>query len=76
VSPRESKALNKTGVSPASLVSLEAKSFGQPRGTDRQKVYEAQKTAVSDIGGLRTFSSSPRRARRLNEHTVLISSRA
>src|SRR5204863_472095 len=69
VSP-QLKALNNTGTSPASLVSLPPRSSGSP-AVDRQKVYEAQKTAVTDIGGY-DFLSTPPKGKTTNDHTVLI----
>lgn len=69
VSP-QIKAVNKVGVSPASVVSLSS-DLTLPPATQRAQVYAAQKQAVEDIKGM-DFLSTPPKGKTTNEHTVLI----
>ncbi|HVE84192.1 MAG TPA: DUF362 domain-containing protein [Myxococcales bacterium] len=74
--PEAVKALNKTGVSPAGVVSVDPAQVKLADGTvdkaaERAKVYAAQKQAIDSIGGF-DFLSKPPEGKATNEHTVLI----
>ncbi|HYV48989.1 MAG TPA: DUF362 domain-containing protein [Myxococcaceae bacterium] len=74
--PEQVKALNKTGVSPAGVVSVDPaqaklKDGTVDRAAERAKVYAAQKQAIDSIGGF-DFLSKPPEGKATNEHTVLI----
>src|SRR6185295_18609209 len=74
--PGEVKARNKTGVSPAGVVSVDPaqaklKDGTVDRAAERAKVYAAQKQAIDSIGGF-DFLSKPPEGKATNEHTVLI----
>jgi uncharacterized protein (DUF362 family) len=68
--PAELQKIDRVGVSPASVVSISPAPAGSP-AAERQKVYEAQKKAVNNIGGY-DFLSSPPEGKTDNVHTVLI----
>ncbi|HEY8208347.1 MAG TPA: DUF362 domain-containing protein [Myxococcaceae bacterium] len=74
--PEQVQALNKTGVSPAGVVSVDPAQAKLADGTvdraaERAKVYAAQKQAIDSIGGF-DFLSKPPEGKTVNEHNVLI----
>jgi len=74
--PEQVKALNKTGVSPAGVVSVDPAQAKLADGTvdraaERAKVYAAQKQAIDSIGGF-DFLGKPPEGKATNEHNVLI----
>ncbi len=74
--PEQVQSLNKTGVSPASVVSVDPAQAKLADGTvdraaERSKVYAAQKQAIDSIGGF-DFLSKPPEGKTVNEHNVLI----
>lgn len=74
--PPAVKELNKTGVSPASVVSVDPAQIKLKDGSvdfaaERAKVYAAQKEAIDSIGGY-DFLDKPPAGKTSNDHTVLI----
>jgi len=74
--PAQVQSLNKTGDSPASVVSVDPAQAKLADGTvdkaaERAKVYAAQKQAIDAIGGF-DFLSKPPAGKATNEHNVLI----
>jgi uncharacterized protein (DUF362 family) len=68
--PAELKAINKTGVSSAGVVSIDPTPAKTP-AAERAKVYAAQKQAIDSIGGF-DFLNAPPKGKTANEHTVLV----